>query len=144
MDEYAISHYFARKGSRENSKFGQVKNPTYAIHPAECNIWSLSFNASLKMLNRLSTHMLQCCRIAFSPSPSSACSANSSTSSRHTNTSTFCSSRLEHGSISQHIRNDEKANVRAADIDLVEMGDTAVASGDGDVFELDVHVVFGC
>jgi hypothetical protein len=30
-----------------------------------------------------------------------------------------------------------------ADVDLVEMGDAAVARGDGDVLELDVHVVFG-
>ena len=29
----------------------------------------------------------------------------------------------------------------AADVDLVEMGDAAVAGGDGDVLELDVHVV---
>lgn len=28
-------------------------------------------------------------------------------------------------------------------IDLIEMADSAIARGDGDVFELDVHVVFG-
>lgn len=33
--------------------------------------------------------------------------------------------------------------MRAADVDLVEMADTAVARGNSDVFELDVHVVFG-
>lgn len=32
----------------------------------------------------------------------------------------------------------------ATDVDLVEVGDSAVAGGDGDVLELDVHVVFGC
>ena len=32
----------------------------------------------------------------------------------------------------------------ASNVDLVEMADTSVARGDGDVFELDVHVVFGC
>lgn len=31
----------------------------------------------------------------------------------------------------------------ATDIDLVEVRDSAVARGDGDVLELDVHVVFG-
>jgi hypothetical protein len=31
----------------------------------------------------------------------------------------------------------------ATDIDLVEVGDAAITGGDGDVFELDVHVVFG-
>lgn len=30
-----------------------------------------------------------------------------------------------------------------SDVDLVEMGDAAIARGDGDVFQLDVHVVFG-
>lgn len=29
-------------------------------------------------------------------------------------------------------------------VNLVKMGDTAVACGDGDILELDVHVVFGC
>lgn len=32
----------------------------------------------------------------------------------------------------------------AANIDLVEMRDAAVAGCGGDVFKLDVHVVFGC
>lgn len=32
----------------------------------------------------------------------------------------------------------------ATDIDLIEMRDSAVACGDGDIFELDVHIVFGC
>lgn len=32
----------------------------------------------------------------------------------------------------------------APDVHLVEMGYAAVAGGDCDVFELDVHVVFGC
>lgn len=31
----------------------------------------------------------------------------------------------------------------APDVDLIEMGDAAVARGHGDVLQLDVHVVFG-
>ncbi len=31
----------------------------------------------------------------------------------------------------------------ATDVDLVEMGDASIAGGDGDVLELDVHVVLG-
>lgn len=31
----------------------------------------------------------------------------------------------------------------AADVDLVEMADATITSGDGDIFELYVHVVFG-
>lgn len=44
----------------------------------------------------------------------------------------------------QHIRHDKEPHVAAADIDLFEMADTPVARGDRDVFELYVHVVFGC
>lgn len=33
--------------------------------------------------------------------------------------------------------------MRSSDVDLVEVGDAAVASGDGDVLELNVHVVLG-
>lgn len=29
------------------------------------------------------------------------------------------------------------------DVDLIEMGDTAVASGNSDIFQLDIHVVLG-
>jgi hypothetical protein len=34
--------------------------------------------------------------------------------------------------------------MRTTDINLIEMGNTAITGGDCDVFELDVHVVFGC
>ena len=63
--------------------------------------------------------------------------------SRQTNTPAPCASRSEHGCIPQHVRNDEEAYMAASNVDLVEMADTSVARGDGDVFELDVHVVFG-
>lgn len=33
--------------------------------------------------------------------------------------------------------------MRAADVNLVEMGDAAVAGGHGDVLKLDVHIVLG-
>lgn len=31
----------------------------------------------------------------------------------------------------------------SADVDLLQMADPAVSGGDGDVLELDIHVVFG-
>jgi hypothetical protein len=34
--------------------------------------------------------------------------------------------------------------VATADVDLVEMGNATVSGGDGDVLELDVHIVLGC
>jgi hypothetical protein len=34
--------------------------------------------------------------------------------------------------------------MRAPYVDLIEVGDAAVAGGGGYVFELNVHVVFGC
>lgn len=44
----------------------------------------------------------------------------------------------------QHIGHNEEPNVAAADVDLLEMADTSVTGGDGDILELDVHVVLGC
>lgn len=46
-------------------------------------------------------------------------------------------------SVPQHIWHDEESHMAAADVDLIKMADSAVARGHGDVFELDVHVVFG-
>lgn len=44
----------------------------------------------------------------------------------------------------QHVRHDEEPHVATPNIDLVEMRDTAIASCDGDILELHVHVVLGC
>ena len=44
-------------------------------------------------------------------------------------------------SLPQHIWHNEESNVGSSDVDLVQVGDTSVASGDGDVLELHVHVV---
>ena len=46
--------------------------------------------------------------------------------------------------VPQHIRHDKKPHVAPPDVDLIEMADSAVAGSDGDVLQLDVHVVFGC
>lgn len=43
----------------------------------------------------------------------------------------------------QHVWYYEVSYVRAADVYLIEMGDATVASGDRDVFQLNVHVVLG-
>lgn len=45
--------------------------------------------------------------------------------------------------VPQHVRNNEESHMASPDVDLVEMGDAAVARGDGDVLKLDVHVVLG-
>lgn len=45
--------------------------------------------------------------------------------------------------VPQHVWHDEESHMAAADVDLVEMRDTTVASGDSDILELDVHVVLG-
>lgn len=44
-------------------------------------------------------------------------------------------------SLPQHIWHDEESNMGPSDVDLVQVGDTSVASSDGDVLELHVHVV---
>lgn len=43
----------------------------------------------------------------------------------------------------QHIRHNEKPDMAAPNVDLIKMTDSAVARRHGDVFELDVHIVFG-
>lgn len=78
------------------------------------------------------------------PPPPSARPADRCSSSCQADTSSPCVSRAEHGRVAKHVGHNEEADVGAADVDLVEMGDAAVAGGDGYVFELDVHVVFGC
>jgi hypothetical protein len=46
--------------------------------------------------------------------------------------------------IPQHVRHDEEPHVAAPNIDLVEVRDTAIAGCDGDILELNVHVVLSC
>lgn len=43
----------------------------------------------------------------------------------------------------QHVWDNEKPNVAASNVDLLQMADSPVARRHGDVFELDIHVVFG-
>lgn len=45
--------------------------------------------------------------------------------------------------VPEHVGDDEESHVAAANVDLIEMGDTAVASGDSDILELNVHIVLG-
>lgn len=82
--------------------------------------------------------------ILASSAPAGPRPAHSRATTRHTDTAAADVAGAEHGCVAQHVRDDEEADVGSADVDLVEMGDAAVAGGDGDVFELDVHVVFGC
>lgn len=86
-------------------------------------------------------------RRPFDRSPSSGsslspCPVDRSPSSRQSNTPSSRAPGPEHRRISQHIRYDEKSYVAPSYVDLIEMADPAVASGDSDVFELDIHVVF--
>lgn len=41
----------------------------------------------------------------------------------------------------QHIWHNEESNMGSSDVDLVQVGDTSVAGGDGYVLELHVHIV---
>lgn len=77
---------------------------------------------------------------------STACArtADGRATSGETNTTTTDVSAAEHGRVAEHVGDDEEAHVGTPDVDLVEVGDAAVAGGDGDVLELDVHVVLGC
>ena len=44
-------------------------------------------------------------------------------------------------SLPQHIRHNEESNMGSSDVDLVQMGDASVAGSDGNVLELDIHIV---
>lgn len=48
------------------------------------------------------------------------------------------------GTLPQHVGHDKEAHMATPDVDLFQMAHAAVARGDGDVFELHVHVVLGC
>lgn len=48
------------------------------------------------------------------------------------------------GDLPEHVWDDEEADVRTADVNLVKMRNAAVAGGDGNILKLDVHVVLGC
>lgn len=45
--------------------------------------------------------------------------------------------------VPEHVGDNEESHVAAANVDLIEMGDTAVAGGHSDILELNVHVVLG-
>lgn len=70
--------------------------------------------------------------------------ADGGTATGHADTAAAKVAAAEHGRIAEHVWDDEEAHVGAADVDLVEVGDAAVAGRHGDVLELDVHIVFGC
>ena len=44
----------------------------------------------------------------------------------------------------QHIWYNEKSNMASSYVDLVQMADSTIARGNSNVFELNVHIVFGC
>ena len=100
-------------------------------------------------------------------------SVHRSPSPRQPNTPAFRCSRFEHGrvpirdkyvslriviflvpyiaiglhgtpsSVPQHIRHDKKPDMAPSNVNLIQMAYAPIARGNGDVFELDVHVVFG-
>lgn len=43
--------------------------------------------------------------------------------------------------VPQHVWNNEETNVASTDVDLVEVGNTAVAGSNDDILQLNVHVV---
>lgn len=77
-------------------------------------------------------------------SPAGPGPADCRTTTSETDTATADVSTAEHGRVAEHVGDDEESDVAATDVDLVEMRDAAVAGGDGDVLELDVHVVLSC
>lgn len=102
-------------------------------------------------------------------SPLSPSAVNSGLASRKTNTSSALAPRSEHRCVPipqvvksalhnsqtntnhihrmyapQHIRHNEKPHMASPNVHLVEMRDAAVARRDGNILELNVHIIFGC
>jgi hypothetical protein len=55
-----------------------------------------------------------------------------------------CAAASEHRRIPQHVWNNDESDVAATNVDLVQVGDTAVPRSCCYVFQLNVHVVLGC
>lgn len=73
----------------------------------------------------------------------SACPTNCRTTTGETDTTTADVAGAEHGGVPQHIRHNKESHMTAPDVNLFEMADAPIAGCDGDVLELDVHVVLG-
>lgn len=74
---------------------------------------------------------------------STASPVNSSPTTGKTNTAAAGTTGAEHRGVAEHVWDDEEADVRTADVNLVKMRNAAVAGGDSDILKLDVHVVLG-
>ena len=98
---------------------------------------ALSFSAMISLLSL--SDFLRSSAASLTPG-----SIHSRPSSSQTHTSASRTSRSEHWRVSEHVGDDKEANMAPTDIDLIEMADTAVPSSDGDVSQLNIHVVFRC
>jgi hypothetical protein len=52
--------------------------------------------------------------------------------------------QIKGGAIPKHIRHNEESHMRPPNVDLIEMADSSITRSNGDIFELNVHVIFGC
>ena len=52
-------------------------------------------------------------------------------------------SELGLGALPQHIRDDEESDMTSSYVNLIQMTDSAVARGNSDVFQLNIHIVLG-
>lgn len=75
--------------------------------------------------------------------PLASCPIDRCSPSCQPHTSSSCPPRSKHWRIPQHIRYNEKAHMTPPYVDLIEMADSTIPRGNGDIFELDVHIVFG-
>jgi hypothetical protein len=122
-------HFYQENEDDKPPRLKLMKNPN---KPERQNTHLSLYYSSLPFLG-LSSSSTACAR-----------SADGRATSGETDTTATDVAAAEHGCVTEHVGNDEEAHVGAADVDLVEMGDAAVAGGDGDVLELNVHVVLSC
>lgn len=48
---------------------------------------------------------------------------------------------LDRRNVPKHIGDNEESDVAAANVNLIEMRDTAITGGDSNILELDIHIV---
>jgi hypothetical protein len=51
--------------------------------------------------------------------------------------------QIEEGDLPKHIRHNEESHMRPPNVNLIEMTDSPVSRSNGNILELDIHIIFG-
>ena len=157
----------SKQANARNSPAAHPHFPYVARHRNLCPSWTghvlHPLNASAK--RRSSSFFLLHKHLSSAAPTASPRSADGGPASRQTDTPSTNVATSEHGRIPrrerlalvlqcvgegigttlpQHVWHNEEAHVASSDVDLLQMANSTVSRGHGDVLELHVHVVLGC